>query len=376
MAEDRIEHRRTALVLTLLAIVFTVALTFATIELPRALNRFVDATLGIPRFHTAIEPDLIEAFMRSNHIRAIGYASLAVVGLLIVVGFVVEKRGISSLGAIVLFLPTFGHFVSYMFFLAGLGVLRVLWLPVWEPSFDLLRLGDIVYLPYVIVVYPLELLVSLVGFDPGSPVTWWLRQAGLIHRHWQMFRLDARMLLAYLLIAVGLSVFCLSTLAWFYARFRKRDTADLWLYKHSRHPQYLGWILWSYGVMLRASLTPIVLGGANPGAGLPWLLSTLAIVCVALMEEIRMTRAHGETYTAYRDRTPFMLPLPESVSAVISFPMRVLLKRNRPENGLQVLVVFLVYSAILVLLSLPFVVLKWPSSMGWLLWPYNTWPFG
>jgi hypothetical protein len=151
---------------------------------------------------------------------------------------------------------------------------------------------------------------------------------------------------------------------------------DFWLYKHSRHPHYLGWIMWSYGVMLRASLLDVPLGGANPSASLPWMLSTVAILCVALMEELRMTRAHGETYTAYRDRTPFMLPLPRSVSAAISYPMRVLLGRDRPENGRQVLVVFLVYAAILVLLSLPFVLLKWPSSMGWMVWPYDTWPFG
>ena len=369
------KDKNTPLVLTLLAILFTVALTFATMALPRALNRLVDAALGIPHFHTAIEPDLIEQFMRSNHVRAIGYASLAVVGLLIIVGLVVERRGVSSLGAIVLFLPTFGHFASYMFFLAGLGVLRVLWLPVWESSFDLLRLGDIIYLPYVVVLYPLELLVSLVGFGPDSLLTWWLRAAGLIHRHWGMFRLDARMLLAYLLIAVGLAIFVSSTLAWFYARFRKRDTADFRFYRYSRHPQYLGWILWSYGVMLRASLLPVVLGGANPSASLPWVLSTLAILCVALMEEIRMARAHGEAYTSYRDRTPFMFPLPKHVSAMISFPMHALLKRDRPENGRQVLVVFLAYAAILVLLSLPFVVLKWPSSMGWMTWPYDTWPF-
>ena len=369
------KSKTTVLVLTLLALTFTVALTFATIELPRVLNRVVSVVLKVPRFHPAIEPDLIEAFMRSNHVRAIGYASLAVVALCIVVGFLIEKRGASTLGAIVLFLPTFGHFVGYMFFLAGLGVLRVLWLPVWEPSFDLLRLGDIVYLPYAIVVYPLEILVSVVGFDPRSPVAWPLRQAGLIHYHWQMARLDIRMLLAYLAIAGGLAIFCLSTLAWFTAKLRKRDTVDFWLYKHSRHPQYLGWILWSYGVMIRASLAPVPLAGANPGASLPWLLSTLAIVCVALTEEIRMTRAHGEAYTAYRDRAPFMFPLPKPVSSAIAFPMRVVLKRERPENGKQVLLVFVVYAAILILLSLPFVVFKWPSSMGWMVWPYNMWPF-
>ena len=105
------------------------------------------------------------------------------------------------------------------------------------------------------------------------------------------------------------------------------------------------------------------------------MLSTLTILCVALMEESGMTRAHGEAYTAYRDRTPFMFPLPKAVSAAIAFPMRVVLKRDRPEKGVHVLRVFVVYAAILILLSLPFVVFKWPSSMGWMAWPYDVWPF-
>jgi hypothetical protein len=184
------------------------------------------------------------------------------------------------------------------------------------------------------------------------------------------------MLLAYLLIAGGLAVFCLSTLAWFYARFRGQKTIDFWLYRLSRHPQYLGWIVWSYGVMLRASLLDVPLGGANPSASLPWWLSTLAILCVALLEEIHMVRTYGEAYAAYRDRTPFLFPLPKSVSTAIGLPARVLLGRDRPENGWQVLGVFLVYEALGVLLSLPFVLFKWPSSMGWMVWPYDAWPFG
>jgi hypothetical protein len=110
--------------LTLLAIVFTVALAFATIELPRALNRFVDAALGIAHLHPVMEPDLIEAFMRSSHVRLIGYSCLAVVVVLILAGFVTERTALSSLGAIALFPPTFGYSAVYVFFLAGLGILR------------------------------------------------------------------------------------------------------------------------------------------------------------------------------------------------------------------------------------------------------------
>jgi protein-S-isoprenylcysteine O-methyltransferase Ste14 len=325
------------LALALLAVVFTVALTFATIELPRALNRFVDAALGIPHFHPVIEPDLIEAFMRSNHVRLIGYSCLAVVVVLILAGFVTERTGLSSLGAIAFFLPTFGYFAVYMFFLAGLGILRALWLPFWG---DLMKLGDIAYLPYMILVYPF----ALVG-------------------------VDVRWLLAFLLIGLGLLVFLLGTLAWFYARLQGKGTADFWLYRFSRHPQYLGWILWSYGLMLMASQAPIPLGGENPGASLPWLISSLVIVCVALAEEIKMGKERGAEYEAYRANTPFVFPLPEFASAVITAPLRLLLRKDRPENGRELLVTAALYLVILVVLSLPFILLGIPGYVGWGAWP-------
>ncbi|NIN65135.1 MAG: hypothetical protein GTO63_10635, partial [Anaerolineae bacterium] len=56
------------------------------------------------------------------------------------------------------FLPTFGYFAAYVFFLAGLGMLRALWLPFWGP---LLKLGDISLIPYAILVYP----PALMGID-------------------------------------------------------------------------------------------------------------------------------------------------------------------------------------------------------------------
>ena len=257
--------------------------------------------------------------------------------VLIVAGFVTERRGLSSLGAIAFFLPTFGYFAVYMFFLAGLGILRALWLPIWG---DLMKLGDIAYLPYMIVVYPF----ALVG-------------------------VDVRWLLAFLLIGLGLLVFLLGTLAWFHAKFRGKGTVDFGLYRFSRHPQYLGWIVWSYGLMLMASQAPIPLGGENPGASLPWVISSLVIVCVALAEEIKMGRERGEEYEAYRARAPLMFPLPKLVSAVITAPMRLLLRRDRPKNRKELLVTVVSYLIVLIVLSLPFIVLDVPGYLGWGAWP-------
>jgi hypothetical protein len=67
-----------------------------------------------------------------------------------------------------------------MFFLAGIGILRVLWFPFWEVSPNIMKLGDIAYLPYMILVYPFSRV-----------------------------RLDIRPDLAYLSIGIGLMVFLL-----------------------------------------------------------------------------------------------------------------------------------------------------------------------
>lgn len=334
---DGTRARLPNLALLLLAAVFAVALTFASVEAPRVLNRFIRENFDVADLHPVIEPELIEQFMSSNHVRLIGYSCLVVVTVLIVVGLLTQERGLSSLGAIALFLPTFGYFAGYMFFLAGLGMLRALWLPFWGA---LLKLGDIALLPYVISVYPFALL-----------------------------GVDIRRGLAYLAITLGLLVFLLGSLSWLHARFRKRGIADYWLYRFSRHPQYLGWMMWSYGLMLLAIQAPIPMGGENPGASLPWLVSSLVIACVALGEEARMSRERGEEYEAYRRGVPFLLPLPALVSRLISAPMRFVLMGDRPTRGRELVIVFLIYLAILVLLSLPFVLLNWPPQLGWSDWP-------
>jgi protein-S-isoprenylcysteine O-methyltransferase Ste14 len=329
----------------LLAIVFTLALTFVTVEGPRVVERWLRSNFDIPDPHPVIEPERIEQIMAG--VRPTGYACLTVVVGLMFVGLLMEKSAFSAFGSIAFFLPTFGHFASYMFFLAGTGVLRLLWIPLWDPLPVLLKLGDVVYLPYMILVYPFALL----GLDIRRP-------------------------LAYLTIASGLAVFLLGTVAWFFGKLRRKSTIDTRLYAFCRHPQYLGWLLWSYGVMLLAALAPIPRGGQNPGASLPWLVSAVLIVCVALTEEMHMVRKQGDEYTKYRDRVPFMISLPSSVLSALSAPFRLQFKRSRPENGKEIFAVFWIYLILLVGLSLPFVLLNWPPGLGWAAWPYNMWPFG
>ncbi len=326
-----------------LAVIFTYGLTFATLEIPKLIADALREAIPDPGY----DPTAIEKFIQEHHVRTIGYICLGVILALIVAGFLTRKKSLSSAGAILMFLPTFGYFASYMFFLAGLGILRIPWMPIWDMSFDLLKLGDIVYLPYMIVVYPLFLIFG------GSTS-----------------QIDFRDIIGISLVSIGLFIFLLGTITWLYAKYQKKDVVDFWIYKYSRHPQYLGFIIWSYGVMILAALSPVVRGGVNPGASLPWLISSLVIIGIALHEEIMMVKKYGQTYSEYQKRTPFLLPVGRFISAAVSAPPRGLFHTNQPQNRSQIAVVLAIYFVLLVLASLPFVLLSWPPLPGWSSWPF------
>jgi protein-S-isoprenylcysteine O-methyltransferase Ste14 len=338
--QNRFSH--VLLTLLALAIVYGVGTTFVTTELERLVERTITPHIVASSQVEQINREIysgIDGFMNSRHIRLIGYGCVALMIALAVVGFTARKKALAALGSLGFILPIYAYFLIHMSFLAGLGILSALWLPFWG---NLVKLGDIAYLPYMILVYPF----SIAGVD--------LRQT-----------------VASLSINLGLMIFILGVLAWFYARFQRKDTADFWIYRFSRHPQYLGWIVWSYGLMLKASLSHgIYIQRTNPGASLPWAISTLIIVCVALSEEMRMGHEHGEEYAQYRASAPFMIPLPRLVSRVIAAPLRVILKKDRPHTGWDLFWTFAIYLAAIMLLSLPFVLFDWPSGGGWMDWPF------
>ena len=84
---------------------------------------------------------------------------------------------------------------------------------------------------------------------------------------------------------------------------------------------------------------------------LPWLVSMMIIIGVAFLEEIRMRRERGVEYEAYAARTPFLFPLPRFVSAAVALPIRLVLRKKRPERGVEVAIVVLLYVGLLVFAS-------------------------
>lgn len=319
------------ILLTLLAITFTIGLTFASIELPRLVDSFLHRNIDfldvatVSKDHANRDPEGIsefktELYLQTYHLRLIGYCCLALVIILIAVGYITNKSGLSSAGAIILFLPVFGQFALTMFFLGGLGFLRLIWLPFLDVSFNVLRLGDIVNLPYKILLY----FYSLIGLNR------WIN-------------------LSYVITGIGLLIFFLGTLTWFYARIQKKGVTDFWIYQLSRHPQYLGWIIWSYGIVyLPQPRIKIMFDISN---SLPWLLSTMVIIGVAMLEELKMRRIQGEAYESYCRRTSFLLPLPRIVSKIFSAPLRFIFKKEYPERKREVFTMLALYTVFSLVIS-------------------------
>jgi protein-S-isoprenylcysteine O-methyltransferase Ste14 len=307
--------------LLFLALVFTVGLTFATVEVPYRIDKALQEQVTTPGFDSQVSAASrlkTELFIAHFHLRTIGYVCFAVVLLLIAAGFATRRTGLATAGALAFMLPVFAQFAGVMFFLAGLGLLNVLWLPVLDLSFGLARLGLVIRAPYDV----LHWLLGRVGVNGYWPIV-------------------------YGCIGGGLLVFFLGTLAWLSARARGQSVADAWIYRFSRHPQYLGWILWSYGLYLLLLQARYPKRSWGIDASLPWLISTLVIIGVALMEELNMRHRYGEAYESYRRSAPFLFPLPASVGRACAYPFRLLFGRERPERKGEVATVLALYLVLL-----------------------------
>ncbi|MFX0054897.1 MAG: methyltransferase family protein [Promethearchaeota archaeon] len=308
-----------------LSIVFAIALTYLTLEIYHQINIILKEI--IPD-HGVGEAEAVAQITES--LRPIGYIALTLTMALILIGFILKKQKAVLAGSIALYLPVFGHFALTMFFLAGIGVVRVLWLPLFDISAGLFDLGAIVCLP----ILPLRLAVRAI---------------------WMLMPL--LFILPFIIQGLGFMIFLLSAMSWFQGRFKDVRIVDFWAYRYSRHPQYLGFIVWSYGLLIHALVAPIPFGGIYFVPSLPWLLSIMLIIGVALYEESKMVQKNDEQYLEYRAKTPFLIPLPESISNLITAPIKLVLKKDWPENGREIVVTVILYSVILMLLSVPLALL-------------------
>lgn len=315
------------ILLIALSVIFSFGLMFAFVELPVLLDSLLQTSFGSPGFDQAageINAYKSELFIDGLYLRWIGYGSLALIVLFIIIGLTTKKSGWAFLGAFALFIPVFGQFAFSMFFLAGLSILRVGWLPFMDISFNVLSLGDIIYLPY-------NLLMSFFG----------------------LFNWDAHLFLSYFFMFIGAFLFVWGVLVWMQTKFGSTIVATSKIYKFSRHPQYLGWIIWSYGLVLFSStVTSNIKVTWSVPSSLPWLLSTMVIVAICLIEEIKMEKESGDSYDEYRKNTPFLLPLPKWLADLFKYPTKIFTRKEFVEKRSDVIKVTTFYTVTLILLSL------------------------
>jgi protein-S-isoprenylcysteine O-methyltransferase Ste14 len=155
--------------------------------------------------------------------------------------------------------------------------------------------------------------------------------------------IDIVTIIPYIIMGSGILIFILGTQAWMFARFNKEGVATFWIYRFSRHPQYLGWIIWSYGLLIylihNSSLVHFKLTYEMPSS-LPWLITSLVIICVALIEEMKMKQKYPEDYKNYEKQAPFLFPIPRIISKTIILPVKLFLKKEHPESGKDVAIIF------------------------------------
>jgi len=314
--------------LLILTVVFTIGLTFATVELPHHVDQLLQQTVATPGGDShadAVARLKTELFMAHYHVRTIGYVGFSLLVVLIVVGLSTKRTGFAAVGAVGLMLPVFAQFAGVMFFLAGLGALNTVWLPILDVSYEMQNWGLVINAPNDL----LRWLLGLVGIHSRWPTTLFF-------------------------IGAGILVFLLGVYAWLSARAQGSGVADAWVYRISRHPQYLGWILWTYGAYLLLQQVHYPRRSWSIGASLPWLISTMVIIAVAMMEELSMRKRHGDTYEAYRTSAPLLFPLPRFVERLLAMPVRLLYNKEQPTRKREVVALVTLYTLLLVATSAVF----------------------
>lgn len=74
------------------------------------------------------------------------------------------------------------------------------------------------------------------------------------------------------------------------------------VYTYSRHPQYLGFILMTFGLLVHWATIPLLV---------MWPLLVYQYYRLAKREEAEMVEEFGAEYIAYRERVPMFLPIPK-----------------------------------------------------------------
>ena len=312
------------IILIILAISFTFCLFYLTLEIPTLLN-----ILLIPLFPGVdfISPDWNDLY---NVARIVGSLCFSGIIILIVLGFVLKKEKLSSLGNIILYFPIFGHFFMAMFVFLGIQWIQVILIPLGD-------IHDFFNLDNVSITSVFELPSILVNQFTSN---------------WSEFNAVLSSI-SYIFMIIGLFLFSIGILNWLQGTIKKLDVFTFSLYKYSRHPQYLGYLFWSYGIYLNTLANNIIVRGAFYfDYSFLWFITLLITIGICLYEEVRLTEKYGDKYLQYRSRTSFLIPLPQILRKLFMKPLRFVFKKDYPEKKREILMIVAFYGIFIIIISL------------------------
>ncbi len=246
-----------------------------------------------------------------------------------------ENSKATFLGSFIYFLPTFLIFAAGMSCLfAGLELLGYFFenfIGVYSTPYRLLKnlyyIGEPFFVPY-------WLAISASG-DTVAEI-------------WGNLPL-VRDVYSLSFIALGLLVLFLGVAAWLDAKYNDRTLARSGIYRLSRHPQYLGYILWSYGVLIYSTFRQHP-WRVPTEPSLNWVISSMILIGLAYREEISLRKKPDINYGEYSQRVSFLVPLPGFIRRLFSAPFKLIWSGEYPESLREIALTILV---VLVILYIP-----------------------
>jgi protein-S-isoprenylcysteine O-methyltransferase Ste14 len=328
----------------LFSIIFTISSLFIMFSIIFMLNDILEEFIKDP-WYVAVGPTHNYAYQQEYDaivasLKPIGYICFLITILLIFIGLILKRYQISLFGSYVFYIPLFGQFsIAMSALFAGIGVFRIIWMPFFDIESELLNAAAIILLPFVIIPLMSTLVFLIIFYLNLEPDI-----------YYTLFVID--ILLMFALILLGLFIFMFSVVTWFYGKFQRKKIINFWIYRYSRHPQYLGLILFNYGLLIFPITLPFIRISLPT---LPWLVVTLIIIGMAINEENKFLNENNEKFINWRNKTPFMIPLPKVIMSLLLIPVRILLKKDWPETNKEIIFTLLIYGFLVLILSLPFI---------------------
>lgn len=164
----------------------------------------------------------------------------------------------------------------------------------------------------VLPLLPYLLSIPFASQAPDPGLIWW--------EFYGIWRVDRAFFFGGIIFYLGFTIFCLSLFQWIWYRHKNLGLFMRGMYSKTRHPQFLGIIIMTFGLTVKELtinpswglvgvpfLTMDLSLGLSELAGL-WFLQVLGYVAIALYEERQLSKKFVE-FEEYKQKVPLLLPI-------------------------------------------------------------------